>query len=294
MTPSLASMLPLPASLPQPSWLTIGFAFWIGAAIGSFLNVCIHRIPEDESIVAPGSRCPHCRTPIAWYDNVPVLSWLLLGARCRSCSAPIAARYPLIELVTGLLAVAALWRFGWTPWALVAFGLTAALLLITCIDLDHLFIPDEVSLPGIAIGLLVSTFVPGGVGLWNAGLGALFGGGVLWVVAWSYERATGVEGMGFGDVKLLAMIGAFLGWQAIPLILVIASLTGAVAGVGVLFTARGRAQRRRVVRMLGPGAFLPWLRRAMRTTAIPFGPFLALGAVVLLYCPELALPLTLD
>lgn len=293
MTPSLATMLPLPASMPLPPWVMVGLAFWVGAAIGSFLNVCIHRIPEDESIVWPGSRCPQCRAAIAWYDNVPVLSWLLLGARCRRCAAPIAARYPLIEIATGALAVAALWRFGWTPWALVAFALTAALLLITCIDFDHFFIPDEVSLPGIAIGLLVSTFVPGGVGLWNAALGALVGGGVLWLVAWSYERATGVEGMGFGDVKLLAMIGAFLGWQAIPLILVIASITGSVAGVGVLFTARGRAQRRRVARVLGPGAVLPWVRRAMRTTAIPFGPFLALGAAVLLYWPELALPLTI-
>lgn len=291
MTPILQSMLPLPAGTALGDWSLVALAFFIGACVGSFLNVCIYRIPEDESVVTPRSRCPGCGTVIAWYDNIPVVSWLLLRARCRSCARPIAARYPLVEVLTGGLAVLALVHFGATPMAVIAFGFTAALLLITFIDFDHLFIPDEVSLPGILIGLGLS-LLPGGLGLANAAFGAILGGGILWAVAWSYERTTGTEGMGFGDVKLLAMIGAFLGWQAIPAILVVASLSGSVAGVLVIFTARGRATARRVVRRLGPRALVPHLRRAARRTAIPFGPFLALGAVVALYIPEITLPWT--
>jgi len=267
-------------------------AFTVGASVGSFLNVCIYRIPEDLSVVAPASRCPRCETPIAWYDNVPVLSWLVLRGRCRHCKAPIAARYPFVEALGGLLAVVALVRLGLTPMALVAFAFTAALLLITFIDFDHFFIPDEVSLPGILVGLVVAPLA-GGVSLADAAAGAALGGGVLWLVAWSYERLTGIEGMGFGDVKLLAMIGAFLGWQALPMVLLIASITGSLAGVLAIFGTRGRAGIRRVRRTLGPGAVLPFLRRRARTTAIPFGPFLALGAAVVLYTPHLSLPWTL-
>lgn len=264
-------------------------AFAMGASVGSFLNVCIHRIPDDLSVVSPGSRCPRCRTPIAWYDNVPIVSWLWLRGRCRHCAAPIAARYPVVELLGGLLAVAALLRLGPTPMALVAFAFTAALLLITFIDFDHFFIPDEVSLPGILVGLAVS-LLPGGIGLADALVGAALGGGLLWLVAWSYERATGLEGMGLGDVKLLGMIGAFLGWQALPVVLLVASLGGSLAGVVAIFGARGRAGMGRVRRTLGVRAVVPYLRRRARTTAIPFGPFLALGALVALYAPHTTLP----
>jgi len=281
------SLLPLPAGI--DAWPLGVLVFAVGACIGSFLNVCIYRLPEDLSVVRPRSRCPHCEFEIAWYDNLPIVSWLLLRARCRRCAAPIAARYPLVELLTGAFAVAALVRFGPTVHGLVAFAFSAALLLITFIDLDHFIIPDEVSLPGIAVGLLVS-LLPGGIGLTDAFIGTVLGGGILWAVAWSYERATGTEGMGFGDVKLLAMIGAFLGWQAIPMVLVIASVVGSVAGLLAIFTPAGLARMRRVQRRLGPGAAVPYLRRAARTTAIPFGPFLALGALVLLYAPGLSLP----
>jgi leader peptidase (prepilin peptidase)/N-methyltransferase len=266
-------------------------AFWLGACIGSFLNVCIHRLPAEESVVRPRSRCPGCGTPIVWYDNVPVLSWLWLGARCRACGATISARYPLVEAATGGLAVLALVRFGPTPQALVAFGFTAALLLVTVIDLDHRFIPDEVSLPGIVVGLAAS-FLPGTPAPLDAVAGALLGGGVLWAVAWGYEHLTRVEGMGLGDVKLLAMMGAFLGWQAIPPILIVSSVTGSLAGA-VLILVYGRRRTRRVAARLGIGAVLPYLRRAARRTEIPFGPFLALGAVLTLYDPALALPWTL-
>jgi leader peptidase (prepilin peptidase)/N-methyltransferase len=257
-------------------------AFTLGACVGSFLNVCIHRIPADESIVRPGSRCPHCRRPIAWYDNVPFFSWLWLRARCRHCGAGIAARYPLVELAAAALAVLSVVVFGPTPHALVAFAFAAALVLITFIDIDHRFIPDEVSLPGILVGVAVS-FLLGDPGPRDAVLGAILGGGVLWAVAWTYERATGVEGMGLGDVKLLAMIGAFLGWQAIPAVLIIASVSGSIAGFAVIFAPERRAQRRRIVRRLGWRALLPYVRRAARRTELPFGPFLALGALAMLY-----------
>src|SRR5262249_47275060 len=240
-----------------------------GACIGSFLNVCIHRLPAEESIVRPRSRCPGCRTPISWYDNIPVLSWLLLRARCRTCGAPIAVRYPLVEATTGALAVAALLGFGLGTQALVAFAFTAALLLVTFIDLDHFFIPDEVSLPGIALGVVVSV-LPGGIGLVDALAGAALGGGILWLVAWGYERLTGVEGMGLGDVKLLAMIGAFLGWQAVPAVLVIASITGAVAGTLLVLARGGSRASRRVGRRLGWRALGPHLPPLGRRAAGPF------------------------
>jgi len=281
------SLLPLPAGLDV--WPLGLLVFVVGACIGSFLNVCIYRLPEDESVVWPSSRCPRCEQSIAWYDNLPIVSWILLRARCRNCAAPIAARYPLVELLTGAFAAAALLRFGLTVEGVVAFALSAALLTITFIDLDHFIIPDEISLPGIAVGLVVSV-LPHGIGLVDSFAGVVVGGGILWAVAWSYERTTGTEGMGFGDVKLLAMIGAFLGWQAIPMVLVIASVVGSVAGLLAIFTPAGMARIRRVRRMLGPGAVTPHLRRAARTTAIPFGPFLALGALVLLYVPGLSLP----
>jgi leader peptidase (prepilin peptidase)/N-methyltransferase len=261
-------------------------AFAAGSCVGSFLNVCIHRLPADQSVVRPRSRCPRCDTPIAWYDNVPLLSWAWLRARCRACGEPISARYPLVEASTGGLALLALATFGPTPLAALAFAFTAALLLVTFIDLDHRFIPDEVSLPGIVAGLGAS-FLPGWIGPAAALGGVVLGGGILWALAWGYERVTGIEGMGLGDVKLLAMIGAFLGWQAIPAVLVIASIAGSLAGVVVMMTQGGGRAGRRVARRLGLLAVLPFVQRAARRTAIPFGPFLALGAVLALYCPAL-------
>lgn len=265
------------------SLLPMMFAFAVGACVGSFLNVCIHRLPEDESVVRPRSRCPHCGTQLAWHDNIPLFSWLWLRARCRSCGAPISSRYPLVEVTTGALAVVALIVYGATPFAAVAFAFTAALLLITFVDVDHRFIPDEVSLPGIVVGLGAS-FLPGGIDPVDALGGVVLGGGVLWAIAWGYERITGIEGMGYGDVKLLAMIGAFLGWQVIPTVLIVASITGSVAG-GVVIARRGRVGR--VVRRCGIGALVPAIRRAARRTEIPFGPFLALGAALALYLPQL-------
>ena len=285
-------LIALPTDTIALGWPLWTLAFAVGACIGSFLNVCIYRIPAEESVVHPRSRCPRCGTMIAWYDNLPIVSWALLRARCRGCQTPISARYPLVEALTGGLAILALARFGPEPLTLALFVFTAALVLITFIDIDHRFIPDEVSLPGIAVGLGVS-LLPGGIGIWNAALGALLGGGILFLVAWGYERMTGREGMGYGDVKLLAMIGAFLGWQAIPAVIVIASLTGSVAGLLAMFDARSRRRVRRIQTHFGPLAVLVSLRRASRRTEIPFGPFLALGALSVLYLPALRLPLQL-
>jgi len=234
-------------------------AFVLGAMIGSFLNVCIHRIPGGESIVFPASHCTSCRAPIRPYDNIPLLSWAVLRARCRACGAPISARYPLVELLTGLSAVASAAAFGWSVQALVAFVFLAALVVVTFIDVDHQIIPDVISLPGIVLGFLAS-LLPGGPG-WQASLiGILLGGGVLWAVAEGYHWLTGREGMGGGDVKLLAMIGAFLGWRAVPITLMIGSLTGTVIGLALI---AGQRQDGR--------------------TPIPFGPFLALGAACSLF-----------
>jgi len=285
-------MPPPPDAARAGDWILYPVAFLVGLAVGSFLNVCIHRLPREESVVWPGSRCPSCAAPIAWYDNVPLLSWLWLRARCRSCGAPISARYPLIEAATGALAVLSLARFGPTPWGGIAFAFTAALLLVSIVDLDHLIIPDVVSLPGILVGLAASALLPGGTSLWDALAGVCLGGGMLWIVAASYERATGVEGLGLGDAKLLAMIGAFLGWQAIPAVLVVASLAGTFAGLTVLLSRHGREAARRVRRVLGTSAVAVHWRRAARRTAIPFGPFLALGAAVALFVPGVTLPWT--
>jgi leader peptidase (prepilin peptidase)/N-methyltransferase len=271
---------------PMPPAVADLFAFLVGLVIGSFLNVCIHRLPLEQSLMWPGSRCPACMAPIAWSDNLPVLSWLRLGGRCRTCRAPISVRYPLVELLAGGLAVLSLARFGVTPWAAVAFGLASALVVVSMIDLDHGIIPDVISLPGILVGLAASALVPGGVGLWDAFAGACLGGGLLWAIAAVYQRVAGIEGLGLGDVKLLAMIGAFLGWQSLPAVLLVASLTGSVGGLALVASRRGRARARRVLRMLGPGA----LARHLRRTPLPFGPFLALGALAALYVPGLALP----
>ena len=256
----------------------------------------LHRqLPERVHLSPPGRGVGRAaRVPLSGLRDADRLvrqrpARLVGGARCRACGARIPARYPLVEAATGALALLALVRFGATPAAAVAFAFSAALLLITFIDLDHRFIPDEVSLPGIVVGFACA-FLPGRIGPADALLGALVGGGLLWAVAWGYERSTGVEGMGYGDVKLLAMIGAFLGWQAVPAVLVVASLAGSIAGVALIAVRGGGRGGRRVVRQLGPRALIPFARRAARRTAIPFGPFLALGAMLALYRPDLTMP----
>lgn len=234
-------------------------AFAVGAAIGSFLNVCIWRVPAGESVVYPPSHCPRCDVRIRHRDNIPIISYLLLRGRCHSCGEPISLRYPAVEALTGVMFAVLLFKFGWSPHFVVNALFVAALIVISFIDLDHQIIPDVISLPGIAIGLVLSA-VGYGPPLVGSAVGALLGGGILYAVAAGYQLLTGREGMGGGDIKLLAMIGAFLGWRGVLVTLVLGSFTGAVIGIAI-------------IGLRGGGARLP----------IPFGPFLALGAICALF-----------
>jgi leader peptidase (prepilin peptidase)/N-methyltransferase len=241
------------------SWLAEFMILLFGGCIGSFLNVCIYRLPQGLSIVSPRSFCPQCRSPVRSYDNIPLLSYLLLRGKCRSCGAKISWRYPLMEALTGAFAVALYLKFGLTLGFFAFFAFTAALLVITFIDLDHRIIPDVISLPGIAVGFGLSFFLP--APSWTDSLiGLLAGGGSLYLVAIGYEALTKREGMGGGDVKLLAMIGAWLGWKAVLFTLFLASLTGTLIGGGAMV-----------------------VQRQGRHYAIPFGPFLAFGALAYLF-----------
>ena len=239
-------------------WVEILFAV-LGAAIGSFLNVLIHRLPEEQSIVFPASRCPRCGRAIRFYDNIPVLSYILLRGRCRDCGEKIALRYPLVEAITAAFSLLLFWKYGVTFQWLVSFAFVCALIVITFIDLDHQIIPDVISLPGIPIFFLAAVFVMK-LRFLDAFLGFLIGGGVLYGIAFVYELLTKREGMGGGDIKLLAMIGAFLGWQSLLFVLLFSSLLGAVLGIAV---------------MLAKGQDMKY--------AVPFGPFLSAAAAAYIF-----------
>lgn len=261
-------------------------AFLWGACVGSFLNVCIHRIPRDLSVVKPRSFCPHCKTPIPWYLNIPIVAWLAVRGKCRFCSAPISPRYVLIETLTAVLFLLVwlkldVWQgspvLGLAPvstWMLVpVYWLAiAGLILGTFVDLEHLIIPDRVTLGGIAAGLLLSWAVPELHGaddrlaaLLRAAVGAAVGWGLLWAVAVLGKAIFRKDAMGFGDVKLLGAVGAFMGWQAVLFTVMISSLTGSIAGLTMVALHR----------------------KGMRSR-IPYGPYLALAAVVwILWGPAL-------
>lgn len=240
-------------------FVLLGAAFILGAVIGSFLNVCIYRIPAGQSIAFPPSRCPECHTPIRWYQNVPILSWLVLGGKCASCKTPISHRYPMVEALTGGLFVLVFYCFGISLATLVYWLFAAALVVITFIDIDHQIIPDVISLPGTLAGFFCSFAVPW-LSWTDSAFGILLGGGSLYAVAVGYELLTKKEGMGGGDIKLLAMIGAFLGWKAVLPVIFFSSLMGTMVGVPVML-----------------------VKKADRRLAIPFGPFLAAGALFYLF-----------
>jgi leader peptidase (prepilin peptidase)/N-methyltransferase len=226
----------------------------LGLLIGSFLNVVIHRVPRKESLVSPGSRCPSCGYVLRWHDNIPVASFAMLGGRCRRCRVPISIRYPLVELITAIVFVAHYFVFGWTPLLAVRLLFSAALVALFAIDLEHHLLPDVITLPGLAVGLAASAFLP--PGLVDALIGMVIGGGVLWLIGEAYYRYSGEEGMGGGDVKMLAMIGAFLGWKLVLVTLVLSSVAGSVLGLAIIAVKRGGMKY-----------------------ALPFGTFLALGAL---------------
>ena len=238
-------------------WHIVSIIF--GAMVGSFLNVCIFRLPKEESIIWPGSHCPHCKNAIKFYDNIPLVSYFLLRGRCRYCKGSISLQYPLVEGITALSSLILIIKFGPSLSYLVYFAFVSALIVITVIDLYHQIIPDVISLPGIGVGLLVSLIIPQ-ITFSNSLIGVLLGGGSLFLVATLYQWLFKREGMGGGDVKLLAMIGAFLGWKAVILTILLSSLIGSVTGI-MIMVLKGKNFK----------------------YAIPFGPFLSLGAVISLF-----------
>lgn len=245
-----------------PAWFFPVFAAILGLVVGSFLNVVIHRLPRGESLSFPPSRCPRCGAAIRWYDNVPVLSYLFLAGRCRDCRAPISPRYPLVEAATGLLFFAATLKLPQWLWVFHAVVLGSLCLALALIDLEHMILPDALTLPGVALGLLFA-WLGGPTPFLPAVIGAVLGAALPLSIIWAYRWLRGVEGMGLGDVKLLAMLGAFLGWQGMLLTLALAAVAGALVGVGLI--------------VLGKGS---------RQTELPFGTFLCAAAVGVLFWGE--------
>ena len=235
------------------------FTFIFGLCIGSFLNVCIYRLPASQSITLPRSRCPNCSELIRFYDNVPVLSYLVLRGRCRFCKEKISLRYPVVEILTGLFALVTFLKYGLTLEALIYYVFVSALIVITFIDIDHQIIPDIITLPGIPL-FFIAGFALSNITYMDSIIGIFAGGGSLFVVAWIYHLVTKKEGMGGGDIKLLAMIGAVIGWQGVLFTIFVASAVGTISGILVMLKAR----------------------KSMKL-AIPFGPFLAIGAIAYIF-----------
>lgn len=232
-----------------------------GACIGSFLNVVIYRVPLGQSIVSPPSRCPKCGNRLPWYDNLPIFGWVLLGGRCRQCKNPISIQYPIVELITALLFVLVVWLTPPGPLMVSRLLFVCILIALFGIDLEHQILPNSITLPGIVAGVLLSFIAPPG---WrDALLGVLLGAGILYAVAGAYYLWRRQEGLGMGDVKMLAMIGAFLGWKAVLVTMVLSSFSGAAIGLSLIAAQRGGMK-----------------------LALPFGTFLAIGALVAMFVGE--------
>ena len=264
--------------LEHAPWLFTAFTFAAGACVGSFLNVVIARLPRGESLVRPGSKCPRCQAPIAWFDNIPVLGWLWLRGRCRRCGQPISVRYPMVELLAGMLALGVLRRFGLSGTALGYFAFVSALISLAYIDLDTWLLPHQLTWPLIAIGLASP--------LWNSALGwkgSLIGAGAgvagLGAIALFGERVLGREIMGWGDVWLLGGIGAWLGWQALLPVVMLAAAQGALVGGLLLALGKAPADREREP-VPGDEEWVP------PPHAVPFGPFLVLAALEQLFAGD--------
>jgi leader peptidase (prepilin peptidase) / N-methyltransferase len=238
----------------MPELLVFAFVAALGLAIGSFLNVCIYRLPRHESLAFPASHCTSCGRPLRWYENIPVLAWVALRGRCRTCGARISAIYPVIELATAAIAVLWYWYFGPSVLLISRVLFAFAMLVLFVIDLQHRILPNVITVPGVIAGFLFSLFAPPG---WSASLIGLLAGGLgLFLLAEGYYRIRGEEGLGMGDVKMLAMIGAFLGWKLMVLTLVLGSFLGSLVGVLIIATRAGNLKY-----------------------ALPFGTFLALAAL---------------
>jgi leader peptidase (prepilin peptidase) / N-methyltransferase len=227
----------------------------LGACVGSFLNVCIYRLPRHESLMWPGSRCTRCARALSWYENVPVVSWVVLGGRCRTCREPVSWMYPVVEIITALTFLSGYLLYGITAIGAVRVLFACALIVLFVTDLQHKILPNVITVPGIVVGFALSLFLPPG---WRDSLiGIAVGGGTLFAIAETYYRVRGLEGLGMGDVKLLGMIGAFLGWKLVLLTLVFASFAGSIAGVALIASGRGSMKY-----------------------ALPFGTYLAVAALV--------------
>ncbi len=241
-----------------PPWFTNLFSIMLGLVVGSFLNVVIVRLPRSESIIRPRSACPHCHKLIRWWENIPILSFILLGGKCHDCKKPISIRYPIIEALTALLFVTAKIRFGWTLSLVIRdWPFMALIISIAFIDLEHRIIPDILSVGGLILGICISLIFPD-LGILKAASGAALGFGSFYFLAWAYQRYTGRMGLGGGDVKLLAMLGAFIGPEGVLATILIGSVSGSVVGVVWALTL----QRKNVMKF-----------------SIPFGPFLIVGAL---------------
>jgi leader peptidase (prepilin peptidase)/N-methyltransferase len=223
--------------------------------------VVVYRVPLGQSVVSPPSRCPKCGHRLRWFDNIPIVGWLLLGGRCRTCKNPISIQYPAVELATALLFLLVVWLTPPGPLLVTRLLLVCILIVLFGIDLEHQILPNSITLPGIVAGVLLSTIAP--PGLRDALIGVVLGGGILYAIAWAYYLWRREEGLGMGDVKMLAMVGAFLGWKAVLVTLVFSSFSGAVIGMALISAQRGTMK-----------------------LALPFGTFLALGALVAMFVGE--------
>ncbi len=235
------------------------FCALLGLLLGSFANVIIYRLPQGKSIVSPRSACPQCGKPVSWYDNIPVLSWLILRGKCRHCCKAISIRYPLVELLMGFLFFAVAYRFGMTWTTLEYLILMFGLVTVSFIDMDHMILPDSFTLSGVVIGLVGAALSPEREFM-SALYGVLLGGGFLWAVAYFYFALRNQEGMGGGDIKLLAWLGAVLSWTSVPFIILSSSVIGSVAGL-----------------------IMALFKDSKLKTTIPFGPYLALGAILYIF-----------
>ncbi len=241
------------------SYMLMGMSAIFGLCMGSFLNVCIYRIPAQKSIVFPGSACPNCGSAIRFYDNIPLLSYFSLGGKCRQCQTPISFRYPLIELLTGAFSLGLYLKFGLSIETLVYFLFICVLIVITFIDIDHRIIPDRMTLPGILVFFIAAFAIPS-LSWIDSLLGVVIGGGSLFIVAVVYHLLTHKEGMGGGDIKLLAMIGALVGWKGVFFTIFVSSAVGTLAGLIIMIITRQNLK-----------------------LAVPFGPFLSIGAATYIF-----------
>lgn len=256
-----------------PSYFIFGYVMIIGACLGSFANVVIFRMPEGLSVVLPGSYCWSCKKPIRLWNNIPILSWFILRGRCANCRQPYSFRYPAVEILMSVLFGGAYYRLGLTWTLLEILVFIFGLVVVSFIDFDHMILPDKFTLSGIIVGLLGAWLSPDRPFM-DALYGVLLGGGFLWAIAYFYALIRKREGMGGGDIKLLAWIGAVLGWQAVPFVILISSLLGSFFGVLMVFWGTWRESSKGVAEP----------KENMGAFAIPFGPFLAMAALIYVLC----------